>query len=436
MVGRASSSRAGGYMSSLLVPGRNHPSVRTRAHGVCIGRYTQSASPDSERAVEQRQPREQVRRADERHGRVAGPALEAEQRADHGDRRPGHGDRADDAARDDPDELVEGGADARAPDQDEGDQGQRDRHERVHGHVSRGAPGVMKCGGIHAPRLPAARACSRRGKPDMPGCKVLAPRADISSVTHPRSPLMKAAVRPEHHLLAVEHEHDVNCMFELAVPAVETGADRPPLHIALVIDRSGSMAGEKLAHACRCAAWLGERLRPTDELALVTFDDEVRLVLPRTPVDAARLAAALASVRPGGTTNLSGGWLKGLEQLRSSPADATRRILLLTDGMANVGITDGGTLARLPRGAQADGVGTTTIGFGADFDEDLLTAMADSGGGNAHWAETPDMAPEIFAKEFDGLTRLCAQNVSVEIRPSAQVEVLGILNEYPQVAVP
>ena len=247
---------------------------------------------------------------------------------------------------------------------------------------------------------------------------------------------MKAAVRPEHHLLAVEHEHDVNCMFELAVPAGEETSERPPLHVALVIDRSGSMGGEKLEHACRCSAWLGERLRPTDEVALVTFDDEVRLMLPRTPVDATRLAAALASVRPGGSTNLSGGWLKGLEQLRSSPEGATRRIVLLTDGMANVGITDGGTLAELARRAQADGVGTTTIGFGADFDEDILTAMADAGGGNAHWAETPDMAPGIFAREFDGLTRLSAQNVSVEIRPSANVEVLGVLNEYPQVAVP
>ena len=87
--------------------------------------------------------------------------------------------------------------------------------------------------------------------------------------------------------------------------------------------------------------------------------------------------------------------------------------------------------------AQAkSGVGTTTIGFGQDFDEDLLTTMADAGRGNAHYADTPDEGPGIFAQEFEGLVSLVAQNVSVEVRPSDEVEVLGVLNDYPQVVVP
>ncbi len=81
------------------------------------------------------------------------------------------------------------------------------------------------------------------------------------------------------------------------------------------------------------------------------------------------------------------------------------------------------------------GVGRT-IGFGEGFDEALLTAMADAGGGNAHYAPTPDAAPGIFAEEFEGLMALVAQNVSVEIRPSEDVGLLGILHGFPQVAVP
>ena len=102
----------------------------------------------------------------------------------------------------------------------------------------------------------------------------------------------------------------------------------------------------KLAVAQRCAAWLVSRLRPVDELALVSYDDEVRLLAPLAPVREAPLRAAIAGLRPGGSTNLSGGWLQGLEQLRGA---AAAKILLLTDGLANVGITGRGRA----RGARA-----------------------------------------------------------------------------------
>lgn len=243
---------------------------------------------------------------------------------------------------------------------------------------------------------------------------------------------MNASVRVDHALVAVESRHRVHLMLELAAPAVAT--TRAPLALALVLDRSGSMAGGKIETARRCASWLVRRLAPDDRLALVDFDDRVRLLAPLGPPDAARLGAAIASIHPRGSTNLSGGWLKGVEALNGAPEHA-RKVLLLTDGLANEGVADRGTLAQLARSWRAAGVGTATIGLGDDFDEELLTAMADAGGGNAHYAPNADAAPGIFARELDGLAQLVAQNLSVELRPAAPAGVVSVLNDFPAVPV-
>jgi Ca-activated chloride channel family protein len=114
--------------------------------------------------------------------------------------------------------------------------------------------------------------------------------------------------------------------------------------------------------------------------------------------------------------------------LRGSDA-TTRRVLLLTDGQANAGVTDPADLVRMTRGAAEHGIATTTIGFGDGFDEDLLTAMADAGRGAAHYAASPDDAAEVFADEADDLAALAAQNITVAIRRThpnlTGVEILG-----------
>jgi Ca-activated chloride channel family protein len=212
-----------------------------------------------------------------------------------------------------------------------------------------------------------------------------------------------------------------------------TPDNRIPLNLSIVLDRSGSMAGGKLAAARDAAAMLVQRLHPDDTVSVVAYDDDVTTVAePATGATQSGLSKHIQSIEPGGSTNLSGGWLRARELVaRGKREGGVNRVVLLTDGLANVGITKPDQLLGLCRTACGAGIPTTTIGFGADYDEKLLRGMADAGGANTWYIERADQAADVFTEELEGLLTLCAQTVSVEIRPSPAVTLTAIRHQYP-----
>ena len=243
--------------------------------------------------------------------------------------------------------------------------------------------------------------------------------------------------------LLTEHEFDPalpgwRVRVLLTITGVASAAARVPLGVALVLDRSGSMAGSKIDAARDAAAGLIRRLHPSDRIGVVLFDDVVETLSdPVTGADQGGLLNDLARVDVRGSTNLSGGWLRGRDQMASLPnLGSIRRVLLLTDGQANCGITDHARLAALSGLARAQGISTSAIGFGDDYDEELLKAMADAGGGNLWHIERTDQAQQVFQEELAGLQSLSAQNLAVELRPSADVASFVVVHDYPASVLP
>jgi Ca-activated chloride channel family protein len=209
---------------------------------------------------------------------------------------------------------------------------------------------------------------------------------------------------------------------------------RRPLNLSLVIDRSGSMAGEPLKQAIKAAEALVERLEPDDVLSVVVYDDHVDTVLePQHVGDKDSIRQRIRKVRAGGCTNLSAGWLKGCEHVLAQRDGGTiNRVLLLTDGLANQGVTKADVLIKTAREKAEAGVVTTTLGFGSKFDEDLLIGMARAAGGNFYFIQTPDDAASVFEIEAESLAVLAAQNLTVSLTPApgGPAEVGDLLSDY------
>lgn len=212
-------------------------------------------------------------------------------------------------------------------------------------------------------------------------------------------------------------------------PAQDAPA-RQPLRLAVVIDRSGSMSGEPLHEALRCAEYIAGGLQPADRLAVVLYDDEVQVPVALRPGgDAAAIRHALAGVESGGNTALFDGWEAGAKILEGGAQGALSRVLLLSDGQANHGLTTQAEIEKHCAAWAARGVSTTTVGLGRNFNEDLMIGMARAGGGQQYYGQRAEDLHDGFHEELALLQSLYLRNVRVKLVPGAGVvaEPLGII---------
>jgi len=207
---------------------------------------------------------------------------------------------------------------------------------------------------------------------------------------------------------------------------------RAPMNLCVVLDRSGSMEGAKIEKARQAAAMAVDKLSDDDIFSLVTYDSETNLLIPPERVGGTDhredLKARIHRIQPGGSTALHAGVVLGAKQVRRLfERERVNRVILLSDGIANVGPSSTSDLARLGRELRGDGITVSTIGLGDDYNEDLMTALAEASNANYYYVKDAEKLPGIFSQELGAARSLLARNILIRIQAPDGVRLKEII---------
>jgi Ca-activated chloride channel family protein len=217
---------------------------------------------------------------------------------------------------------------------------------------------------------------------------------------------------------------------QVTAPKEEKLGAAPPMNLGIIIDRSGSMKGERIQNAMNAAVAAVERMRDGDNVTVVAFDQTADVVVRPTRVGASsrgQIQAAIRSIRLGGDTCISCGLEEGMRQLRAAATttggDHIDRMILVSDGAANTGIKDVDGIKTMARRMNGNGVTISTIGVDVDFDEKLMGAIASEANGRHHFVANASSLPGVFAQEFDDVLASVANDAELVITPAPGVDV-------------
>jgi Ca-activated chloride channel family protein len=204
-------------------------------------------------------------------------------------------------------------------------------------------------------------------------------------------------------------------------------------NFGLVLDRSGSMDGEKIDHLKEAVGYVADHLSDSDLVSVTIFDDQVETLIPNQPAkNREEIKSRLANVIPRGGTQISDGLKAGMDEVKKGfSKDRVNRILLLTDGQT---WDDEDACLRLADAAGKQGIAITSIGIGEDWNEKLLLQLAERSHGNSHWIQNPISILDTFQQEVEGMQSIAAVNLKVTARMSQGVRPVKVYTTTPMIA--